>query len=68
MRRVGRIGDVGDRVGEAGAAVVLKGTARLVGDHSLINGSQQFISGADYNDIYVCMARTGENRTQPQQK
>ena len=47
---------------EAGAgsdAASLKTTARLEGDHYIVNGGKQFISGAGVNDLYVTMARTG---------
>ena len=33
------------------------------GDHYVINGTKQFISGAGYNDLYVCMVRTGEHKS-----
>ena len=49
---------------ESGAgsdAASLKTTARLEGGHYIVNGSKQFISGAGFNDIYVTMARTGED-------
>ncbi len=55
--------------GSGSDAAALKTTARLEpgsgsgsgGDHYVLNGTKQFISGAGYNDIYVVMARTGEN-------
>jgi alkylation response protein AidB-like acyl-CoA dehydrogenase len=40
-------------------AASLKTTARLEGDHYVLNGSKAFISGAGQNEIYVCMVRTG---------
>jgi acyl-CoA dehydrogenase len=46
--------------GSGSDAAALKTTARLDGDHYVLNGTKQFISGAGYNDIYVCMVRTGE--------
>jgi len=49
--------------GSGSDAAALKSTARLDGDHYVLNGTKQFISGAGYNDIYVCMVRTGEDRT-----
>ncbi len=42
-------------------AAALKTTARLDGDHYVLNGTKQFISGAGYNDIYVVMVRTNDN-------
>ena len=42
-------------------AAALKTTARLDGDHYVLNGSKQFISGAGSNEIYVAMVRTGED-------
>ncbi len=33
------------------------------GDHYVLNGTKQFISGAGYNDIYVCMVRTSDDRS-----
>ena len=47
--------------GSGSDAAALKTTARLVGDHYLLNGTKQFISGAGYNDIYVVMVRTSDN-------
>ena len=44
-------------------ASALKATARLDGDHYVINGTKQFISGAGYNDVYVCMVRTGDHKS-----
>ena len=49
--------------GSGSDAAALKSTAKLDGDHYVLNGTKQFISGAGYNDIYVCMVRTGEDRT-----
>jgi alkylation response protein AidB-like acyl-CoA dehydrogenase len=31
------------------------------GDHYVVNGSKQFISGAGENEVYVTMVRTGED-------
>ncbi|MEP0390928.1 acyl-CoA dehydrogenase family protein [Erythrobacter sp.] len=42
-------------------AAALKTTARLEGDHYVLNGTKQFISGAGSNEIYVAMVRTGED-------
>ncbi len=47
--------------GSGSDAAALKTTARLVGDHYVLNGTKQFISGAGYNDIYVVMVRTSDN-------
>ena len=40
-------------------AAALKTKAVRDGDHWVVNGSKQFISGAGVNDIYVTMVRTG---------
>ena len=42
-------------------AAALKTTAKRDGDHYVLNGSKQFISGAGSNEIYVAMVRTGED-------
>ncbi len=42
-------------------AAALKTTARKDGDHYVLNGSKQFISGAGSNEVYVAMVRTGED-------
>lgn len=47
--------------GSGSDAAALKTTARRDGDHYVLNGTKQFISGAGYNDIYVAMVRTGDN-------
>lgn len=48
---------------EAGSdAASLKTVAVRDGDHYVLNGTKQFISGAGYNDIYVCMVRTSDDR------
>lgn len=41
-------------------AASLRTRAVRDGDHYVLNGSKQFISGAGFSDIYVVMARTGE--------
>ncbi len=41
-------------------AAALKTAAVLDGDHYVLNGAKQFISGAGDSDIYVTMVRTGE--------
>ena len=48
--------------GSGSDAAALKTTARLDGDHYVLNGTKQFISGAGYNDIYVVMVRTGDEK------
>lgn len=40
-------------------AAALKTKAVRDGDHWVVNGSKQFISGAGVNDVYVTMVRTG---------
>ncbi len=45
--------------GSGSDAAALKTTARLEGDHYVVNGTKQFISGGGYNDVYVVMVRTG---------
>ena len=48
---------------EAGAgsdAAALKTKAVKDGDHFVVSGSKQFISGGGENDIYVVMVRTGQ--------
>ncbi len=47
--------------GSGSDAAALKTTARLDGDHYVLNGTKQFISGAGINDVYVAMVRTGDN-------
>ncbi|MDV3457655.1 acyl-CoA dehydrogenase family protein [Sphingomonas sp. HF-S4] len=41
-------------------AAALKTKAVRDGDHYVVNGSKQFISGAGENEVYVTMVRTGE--------
>ena len=45
--------------GSGSDAAALRTTARLDGDHYILNGSKAFISGAGVSDVYVCMVRTG---------
>ena len=45
--------------GSGSDAAALRTTARLDGDHYVLNGSKAFISGAGVSDVYVCMVRTG---------
>ncbi len=49
--------------GSGSDAAGLKTTAKLDGDHYVLNGTKQFISGAGFNDIYVVMVRTGEHKS-----
>jgi acyl-CoA dehydrogenase len=49
--------------GSGSDAAALKTSAKRDGDHYVLNGTKQFISGAGYNDIYVCMVRTGEEKS-----
>jgi len=42
-------------------AAALRTTARLEGDHYVVNGTKQFITGGGLNDFYVTMVRTGDN-------
>jgi acyl-CoA dehydrogenase len=48
--------------GSGSDAAALKTTARRDGDEYVLNGTKQFISGAGYNDVYVCMVRTGDEK------
>ena len=45
--------------GSGSDAAALRTSAELEGDHYIVNGTKQFISGAGVNDIYVTMVRTG---------
>ncbi len=47
--------------GSGSDAAALKTTARLEGDHYVVNGTKQFISGGGVNDSYVTMVRTGQD-------
>jgi alkylation response protein AidB-like acyl-CoA dehydrogenase len=47
--------------GSGSDAAALKTKAVLDGDHYVVNGSKQFISGAGASDVYVTMVRTGED-------
>ncbi len=53
--------------GSGSDAAGLKTQARLAGDsgadHYVLNGTKQFISGGGFNDVYVTMVRTGEDKT-----
>ncbi len=46
--------------GAGSDAAALKTKAALDGDHYVLDGQKQFISGAGVADIYVVMVRTGE--------
>ncbi|GGD44651.1 acyl-CoA dehydrogenase [Erythrobacter arachoides] len=48
--------------GSGSDAAALKTTARLDGDHYVLNGTKQFISGGGVNDVYVVMVRTGDEK------
>ena len=45
--------------GSGSDAANMRTTARLDGDHYVLNGGKAFISGGGVSDIYVVMARTG---------
>jgi acyl-CoA dehydrogenase len=47
--------------GSGSDAAALKATARLEGDHYVVNGTKQFITGGGVNDVYVVMVRTGQD-------
>jgi alkylation response protein AidB-like acyl-CoA dehydrogenase len=47
--------------GSGSDAAALKTRAVREGDHYVVTGSKQFISGGGENDIYVVMVRTGED-------
>jgi alkylation response protein AidB-like acyl-CoA dehydrogenase len=49
--------------GSGSDAAGLKTSAVADGDHYVLNGTKQFISGGGVNDIYVTMVRTGEHKT-----
>ena len=49
--------------GSGSDAAALKTTARLDGDHYVLNGTKQFISGSGVNDVYVVMVRTGDHKS-----
>lgn len=42
-------------------AASLKSTAKLEGSHYVLNGAKAFISGGGVSDVYVVMARTGDD-------
>jgi alkylation response protein AidB-like acyl-CoA dehydrogenase len=45
--------------GSGSDAAAMRTTARLEGDHYVLDGSKAFISGAGVSDLYVVMARSG---------
>lgn len=45
--------------GSGSDAAALRTSARREGDHYVLNGSKQFISGAGAGDLYLVMVRTG---------
>ncbi|MBP7704904.1 MAG: isobutyryl-CoA dehydrogenase [Caulobacter sp.] len=47
--------------GAGSDAASLRMTARKDGDHYVLNGSKAFISGGGVSDVYVVMARTGDD-------
>jgi acyl-CoA dehydrogenase len=47
--------------GSGSDAAALKATACLEGDHYVVNGTKQFITGGGVNDVYVVMVRTGQD-------
>ena len=49
--------------GSGSDAAGLKTTAKRDGDHYVLNGTKQFISGSGFNDVYVTMVRTGDHKT-----
>jgi alkylation response protein AidB-like acyl-CoA dehydrogenase len=49
--------------GSGSDAAALKTSARRDGDHYVLNGTKQFISGGGVNDVYVVMVRTGEHKS-----
>ena len=49
--------------GSGSDAAALKTSAKRDGEHYILNGTKQFISGGGVNDVYVTMVRTGEHKT-----
>ncbi len=45
--------------GSGSDAAALRTSARLDGDHYVLNGTKQFISGGGVSDVYLIMVRTG---------
>jgi len=46
--------------GSGSDAAAMRTSAKLDGDHYVLNGSKAFISGGGVSDVYVVMARTGD--------
>ncbi len=46
--------------GSGSDAAALRTRAERDGDHYVLSGEKQFISGAGASDLYLCMVRTGE--------
>jgi hypothetical protein len=46
--------------GSGSDAAALRTRAERDGDHYVLHGEKQFISGAGASDLYLCMVRTGE--------
>lgn len=46
--------------GSGSDAAALRTTAKLDGNHYVLNGSKAFISGGGASDVYLVMARTGD--------
>jgi alkylation response protein AidB-like acyl-CoA dehydrogenase len=49
--------------GSGSDAAALKTSAKRDGDHYVVNGTKQFISGGGVNDVYVVMVRTDEHKS-----
>ena len=49
--------------GSGSDAAALKTSAKLDGDHYILNGTKQFTSGGGVNDVYLVMVRTGEHKS-----
>jgi alkylation response protein AidB-like acyl-CoA dehydrogenase len=47
--------------GSGSDAAALRTAARRDGGDYILNGTKQFISGAGFNDVYLVMARTGDD-------
>lgn len=45
--------------GSGSDAAAMRTTAKLDGDHYVLNGGKAFISGGGVSDVYIVMARTG---------
>ncbi|WP_324261491.1 acyl-CoA dehydrogenase family protein [Altererythrobacter sp. H2] len=49
--------------GSGSDAAALRTSAKLDGDHYVLNGTKQFISGGGVNDVYVTMVRTSDDKS-----